>query len=66
MYIIFDTVYYSQWKTFAFLQIALQQQKLFGEFLHLNTIKAGNHEHFSWNEGKDVRQRKFFTANDKQ
>ena len=29
-------------------------------------VKAGNHEHFLWNEGKDVEQWKFFTATDKQ
>ena len=41
----------------------------FGEFLHLNTMKvskAGNHEYFLGNEGKDVEQRKFFTMNNKQ
>ena len=41
----------------------------FGEFLHLNTMKAckaGNHECFLGNEGKDVEQQKFFTTNNKQ
>ena len=28
--------------------------------------RAGNHESFSANEGEDVKQRNFFTANKKQ
>ena len=45
-------------KLSCFLQIALQPQKFFGEFLHVNTMKAckaGNCERFFGNEGKDVK-----------
>ena len=39
------------------LRIATQLQKIFGKLLDVNTL---------WNESKDVKQEKFFTANDKQ
>ena len=32
----------------------------------MKTVKAGNREHFLGNQGKDVKQQKMFTANDKQ
>ena len=32
----------------------------------MKAVKAGNHEHFLGNQGKDVKQQKMFTANDKQ
>ena len=47
-------------------------RKVFGEILFKHGIiqtlalKAGNCESFFGNEGKDVKQRKFFTANNLQ
>ena len=34
--------------------------------MHVNTVKAVNRKSFSGNEGRDVQQRNFFTANKKQ
>ena len=53
-------------KTFAFFLDCFTTTKAFGKFLHVNTVKAGNCECFFGNEGKDVKQRKFFTTNNKQ
>ena len=52
-----------------FLWITSQPQKFFGKFctwMLWKLVIAGNYEHFFGNEGKDIKQWKYFTANNKQ
>ena len=55
-------------KTFVSLWIASQLQKFFGNFVceYYEGIKTGYHGCLLRNEGKDMKQQKFFTANNKQ
>ena len=57
---------------FTFFTDYFGTMKLLGEFFYVfihgvtNLIIAGNSESFSGNEGKDMKQRRFFTVNKKQ
>ena len=51
--------YHSRWKIFTFSWITFATMKVFGKVLHVNTKSW----FFFGNEGKDMEQRKFFTAN---
>ena len=56
-------------KTFVYFWIILQLQKFLANFymwILWKLVKAGNCERFFGNEGKDMKQQKFFTANNKQ
>ena len=52
-------------KTFCiFRGLLLNFKSIWVTWILWKLVKAGNHERFSWNKGKDVKQWMFFSRND--